>query len=103
MTRHVNTWFITGASSGLGLAFAEKALEEGDQVVLAARSRQAMKAVVACFPDMALAIEMDITDRPQRTTAVRGAEAHFGRIDVLVNNAGVDFLGAIDGESVTWR
>jgi NAD(P)-dependent dehydrogenase (short-subunit alcohol dehydrogenase family) len=96
MARHVNTWFITGASSGLGLAFAEKALEEGDQVVLAARSQQTMKAVVARFPDTALAIEMDITDREQRATAVRVAETRFGRIDVLINNAGVDFLGAIE-------
>ncbi len=96
MARHVNTWFITGASSGLGLAFAETALEQGDQVVLAARSLETMKATVARFPDRALAIEMDVTNREQRTTAVRAAETHFGRIDILVNNAGVDFLGAIE-------
>lgn len=96
MARHLNTWLITGASSGLGLAFVETALGQGDQVVLAARSLETMNAVVARFPNTALAIEMDITDRKQRTAAVRAAEAHFGRIDVLVNNAGVDFLGAIE-------
>ncbi|MBW8858876.1 MAG: SDR family NAD(P)-dependent oxidoreductase [Caulobacter sp.] len=65
----MNTRFITGASRGLGLAFAEKALEQGDQLVLAARSLEVMKAAGARFPDTALAIEMDITDQEQRTTA----------------------------------
>ena len=90
------TWLITGASSGLGYALAEFVLQRGDQVVLAARSVQAMDKLVARYPDSALAVGLDVTDRQQRIAAVEQAQARFGRIDVLVNNAGIDFLGAIE-------
>jgi NADP-dependent 3-hydroxy acid dehydrogenase YdfG len=96
MTPHANTWFITGASSGLGVALAEKALAMGHQVVLAARSVETMEAVAARYPRTALALPMDVTDREQRAAAVHQAEVRFGRVDVLVNNAGIDFLGAIE-------
>jgi NAD(P)-dependent dehydrogenase (short-subunit alcohol dehydrogenase family) len=94
--RKSRTWLITGASSGLGYALAEFVLQRGERVVLAARSTDTMKALAARFPDTALAVGLDVTQPQQRLAAVEQAEARFGGIDVLVNNAGVDFLGAIE-------
>jgi NAD(P)-dependent dehydrogenase (short-subunit alcohol dehydrogenase family) len=90
------TWLITGASSGLGYALAEFVLQRGDRVVLAARSMSSMSGLAARYPDRALAIGLDVTQPPQRIAAVERAQAHFGGIDVLVNNAGIDFLGAVE-------
>ena len=90
------TWLITGASSGLGYALAEFVLQRGDRVVLAARSMNSMRGLAARYPDRALAIGLDVTQPPQRIAAVERAQAHFGGIDVLVNNAGIDFLGAVE-------
>jgi NAD(P)-dependent dehydrogenase (short-subunit alcohol dehydrogenase family) len=91
-----STWLITGASSGLGYALAEHVLGRGDQVALAARTLEPMLALAERYPDTGLAITLDVTDARQRADAVRQAGAHFGSIDVLVNNAGVDFIGAIE-------
>src|SRR5438067_4195268 len=90
------TWLITGASSGLGYALAEFRLHRGDRVVRAARSMNSMSGLAARYPDSALAIGLDVTQPPQRIAAVERAQAHFGGIDVLVNNAGIDFLGAVE-------
>src|SRR5258707_2049234 len=94
--RKSRTWLITGASSGLGYALAEFVLQRGERVVLAARSMDSMRGLAARFPDRALAVGLDVTQPQQRLAAVEQTEAHFGGIDVLVNNAGVDFLGAIE-------
>jgi NAD(P)-dependent dehydrogenase (short-subunit alcohol dehydrogenase family) len=90
------TWLITGASSGLGYAFAEYVLQQGDRVVLGARTLASMNALAARYPDTALALTLDVTKPADRMVAVQQAEARFGAIDVLVNNAGVDFVGAIE-------
>src|SRR5947209_14231178 len=90
------TWLITGASSGLGYALAEHVLEQGDRVVLAARTLDPMLALTERYPDTGLAVRLDVSDPEQRAAAVGQAEARFGAIDVLVNNAGIDFLGAIE-------
>src|SRR6202162_735310 len=90
------TWLITGASSGLGYALAEHVLEQGDQAVLAARTLDPMTALSKRYPDTGLAVKLDVTDPDQRADALRQAEARFGAIDVLVNNAGLDFIGAIE-------
>src|ERR1700741_1182063 len=94
--RKSRTWLITGASSGLGYALAEFVLHRGDRVVLAARSMDSMRALAAPFPETARAVGLDVTQPQQRLAAVEHAEARFGGIDVLVNNAGIDFLGAIE-------
>jgi NAD(P)-dependent dehydrogenase (short-subunit alcohol dehydrogenase family) len=94
--RKSRSWLITGASSGLGYALAEFALQQGERVVLAARSLNSMNALAARYPKTALAVELDVTQARQRIAAVQQAEAHFGGIDVLVNNAGIDFIGAIE-------
>src|SRR4029077_14137820 len=94
--RTSRTWLITGASSGLGYALAEYVLERGDRVVLAARSMDSMCGLAARFPETALAVGLDVTQPQLRLAAVEQAEARFGGIDVLVNNAGIDFFGAIE-------
>jgi NAD(P)-dependent dehydrogenase (short-subunit alcohol dehydrogenase family) len=90
------TWLITGTSSGLGYALAEHTLDQGDQVVLAAPALEATRELTERYPETGLAIELDVTDPAQRADAVRQAELRFGSIDVLVNNAGIDFVGAIE-------
>jgi NAD(P)-dependent dehydrogenase (short-subunit alcohol dehydrogenase family) len=94
--RQVKTWLITGASSGLGYALAKHVLEKGDRVVMGARTLTAMSDLAARFPDTALALTLDVTRPEHRTAAVEQAESRFGGTDVLVNNAGIDFLGAIE-------
>jgi len=95
-TLKARTWLITGASSGLGYALAEFVLQRGERVVLAARSMDSMSGLSARYPDTALAVGLDVTQPQQRIAAVEQAQAHFGGIDVLVNNAGIDFLGAVE-------
>src|SRR5207245_6464250 len=90
------TWLITGASSGLGYALAEFVLQRGDRVVLAARSMNSMSGLAARYPDRALALALDVTNAEQRSAAVQQTEQRFGGIDVLVNNAGIDYIGAIE-------
>jgi len=90
------TWFITGAGSGLGAALAEHALDAGDRVVLAARSGHDLSAVRDRYPETALPVELDVVDAEQRRQAIAAAEAWAGGVDVLVNNAAIDFLGALE-------
>jgi NAD(P)-dependent dehydrogenase (short-subunit alcohol dehydrogenase family) len=90
------TWFITGASSGLGYALAEHVLEQGDRVVMGARTVGPMADLASRYPDRGLAVELDVTDPIQRASAVQACYDRMGPLDVLVNNAAVDFLGAVE-------
>src|ERR1700751_3941588 len=90
------TWFITGASSGLGYALADHILQKGERVVMGARTVPPMNELASRYPDRALAVELDVTKPDQRAFAVQRCEDHFGSLDVLVNNAAVDFLGAVE-------
>jgi NAD(P)-dependent dehydrogenase (short-subunit alcohol dehydrogenase family) len=87
-------WFITGASSGFGRAIAEAVLERGDAVVAAARSTDSLADLGP--DDRVFAVPLDVTDAAQRDAAVTKALEEFGRIDVLVNNAGRTQVGAIE-------
>ena len=87
-------WLITGASSGFGRALADAALGRGDQVVAAARDARRLADLAA--DDRVYAISLDVTDVRQRERAVEQALARFGRIDVLVNNAGRTQVGAVE-------
>jgi NAD(P)-dependent dehydrogenase (short-subunit alcohol dehydrogenase family) len=89
------TWFITGASRGLGRALALAALERGDSVVVAARSATA-DAFAAEHRDRVLARSLDVTDKSAVDAAMAAAVAHFGRLDVVVNNAGNMSMGMIE-------
>ena len=89
-------WFVTGCSNGLGREFAAVALERGARVVATARDPGRLADLVAGREDRALALPLDVTDPPQVGEAIARAEARFGRIDVLVNNAGRGVVGAIE-------
>jgi NAD(P)-dependent dehydrogenase (short-subunit alcohol dehydrogenase family) len=89
-------WFITGASSGFGRAIATAALASGDAVVAAARRLDALDELVSSAPDRALSVRLDVTDASERSAAVDRALERFGRIDVLVNNAGRTEVGAAE-------
>lgn len=90
------TWFITGASSGFGMAFAQHALELGDNVVATARSISKLEALVASSPSRVLALRLDVTRPADAAEAVKAAAAHFGSIDIVVNNAGYGIVGAVE-------
>ncbi|BAZ70658.1 short-chain dehydrogenase/reductase SDR (plasmid) [Fischerella sp. NIES-4106] len=89
-------WFITGSSKGLGRALAETVLERGEIVVLTARNPEQIEDLAASFPNQTLAVQLDVTKPEEVREAVKQAITNFGRIDVLVNNAGYGVLGAIE-------
>ncbi|MET8312411.1 SDR family oxidoreductase [Micromonospora sp. NPDC005173] len=89
------TWFITGASRGLGRAFTVAALERGDRVVAAARTI-ARDDFDERHGDRLLVLRLDVTDRPAVFAAVATAVEHFGRLDIVVNNAGTMSMGMVE-------
>lgn len=90
------TWFVTGCSSGLGRAIAEAAREAGDCVVATARQPATLAGWAAGAPERCLVLPLDVTDSLQVAVAVAAAAARFGRVDVVVNNAGYGLLGAVE-------
>jgi NAD(P)-dependent dehydrogenase (short-subunit alcohol dehydrogenase family) len=89
-------WFVTGASRGLGRAIATAALERGDRVGATARDVAALDDLVAEHGDAVLPLRLDVTDPAQAAAAVRAAADRFGRIDVVVNNAGHGLFGYVE-------
>ncbi len=87
------TWFITGASRGLGADIAAAALKAGDRVVATARQRAAVSDALGPDSEQLLSLSLDVTDAAQAQAAAAAALARFGAIDVLVNNAGYGHLG----------
>lgn len=89
-------WFVTGSSRGLGRCIVEAALEAGDQVIATARDPQVLAELKARWSDALLTIRLDVTDPEAASAAVTQAVSRFGRIDVVVNNAGKADLAAIE-------
>ncbi|NDP59936.1 MAG: SDR family NAD(P)-dependent oxidoreductase, partial [Oxalobacteraceae bacterium] len=87
-------WFITGCSTGFGRELAIQALEQGYRTVVTARNPADISDLAALGD--ALVLALDVTDQSQVDAAVQAATTHFGRIDVLVNNAGIGYFGAIE-------
>jgi NAD(P)-dependent dehydrogenase (short-subunit alcohol dehydrogenase family) len=90
------TWFITGASKGFGREWTEAALERGDRVAATARRLETLDTLVDAHGDNVLPIQLDVTDRDGDFAAVQRAADHFGRLDVVVNNAGYGHFGMIE-------
>jgi NAD(P)-dependent dehydrogenase (short-subunit alcohol dehydrogenase family) len=88
-------WFITGASRGFGALIAKEALSRGDFVVATARNPQQVVDTIGKH-DQLLAVKLDVTDEQAAIAAAKAAIERFGRIDVLVNNAGYGLLGAVE-------
>jgi len=91
----MSVWFVTGASRGLGAAITREALSRGHQVTATARDADALRRAFAESPDV-LPMAVDVTDERQINAAVEATVERFGRIDVLVNNAGRGQVGAVE-------
>lgn len=92
-------WFITGSSRGFGRIWANAALERGDKVAATARSLSGIADLRKKYGTQVLTLELDVTKPEQVTQAVQQAHAHFGRIDVVLNNAGYSLVGTIEEAS----
>jgi NAD(P)-dependent dehydrogenase (short-subunit alcohol dehydrogenase family) len=89
-------WLITGASSGLGRALAEAALGAGDRVIATARDPQRLDELTGRYRGQAIAARLDVTDADEARAAVDDGLAAFGRLDIVVNNAGYGLFGALE-------
>ncbi|TCD01281.1 SDR family NAD(P)-dependent oxidoreductase [Pedobacter psychroterrae] len=87
---------ITGASRGFGRIWAEEFLKRGDKVVATARDINALSNLKEIYGDLILPLELDVNDRKQGIDVVVKTRAHFGRIDILINNAGYGVFGAVE-------
>lgn len=89
-------WFITGTSKGFGRVWAEAALARGDRVAATARDPQTLEPLVREHGENVLALALDVTDKAAVDAAVAQAHARFGRLDVVVNNAGYGLFGTVE-------
>ena len=89
-------WLITGGSTGIGRSLAKQVLEGGDRAAVSARKPEALRELTEQFGESALALTLDVTQRDLIAEAVDKTEKHFGKIDVLVNNAGYGYFSAIE-------
>lgn len=98
-------WLITGSSSGFGRALAEAVLKHGDSLVATARKPEQLDDLVKQYPETAKAVRLDVTNKTVVKAAVDTALEAFGRIDVLVNNAGYGLIGALEevSDEQIWR
>ena len=92
-------WFITGASRGFGRVWTEAALKRGDKVAATARKLDSIAGLKEMYGDNVLTLELDVTNHDQVNSAVTQAHAHFGRLDVVLNNAGYSLVGTIEEAS----
>jgi NAD(P)-dependent dehydrogenase (short-subunit alcohol dehydrogenase family) len=96
MSNGPKVWFITGTSKGFGRIWAEAALERGDRVAATARNIESLKDLVETYGDAVMPISLDVTDKAAVDSAVAQAHDHFGRLDVVVNNAGYGLFGTVE-------
>jgi NAD(P)-dependent dehydrogenase (short-subunit alcohol dehydrogenase family) len=89
-------WLITGCSTGFGRELAKEVLSSGYRAAVTARNPDDIKDIVAEYPDTAIALKLDVTYADDIKTAVQQVKEKFGQIDVLVNNAGIGYFGAVE-------
>lgn len=89
-------WFVTGSSKGFGREFVLAALERGDKVAATARNTDTLSDLVEKYGDAVLPLQLDVTDRDQVFEAVKAAHDAFGRLDVVINNAGYGLFGTVE-------
>ena len=89
-------WFITGCSTGFGRELAKFALATGDKVAVTSRNTDDVDDIIEAFPATSISLSLDVTKPGEIKSAVEEAHRSFGRIDVLVNNAGIGYFGAIE-------
>ena len=97
----MKTWFITGTSRGFGREWAIAALDRGDRVAATARDTATLDDLVSTYGDAVLPLALDVTDRAACIAAVQSAHERFGRLDVVVNNAGYGQFGMVEELSET--
>lgn len=90
------TILITGASRGFGKIWAEAFLKRGDNVAITARNTDALKPIVQKYGDAVLALQLDVNNHDEALEVVGRVQKHFGRIDVVINNAGYGLFGAVE-------
>lgn len=101
MNPNPKTWFITGASKGIGQTLARQLLERGDRVAVTSRTLQSLEAALGPASDRLLPLQVDLTDERSVQSAINQTIARFGRLDVVVNNAGYGQQGTIEALSDT--
>jgi NAD(P)-dependent dehydrogenase (short-subunit alcohol dehydrogenase family) len=89
-------WFITGTSKGFGRVWAEAALARGDRVAATARDIKTLAPLIERFGERVAALSLDVTDKSAVGAAIKSAHERFGRLDVVINNAGYGLFGAIE-------
>ena len=89
-------WFITGCSTGFGRELAKHVLESGHKAIVASRKTEDVEDIVKDYADTAIAVKLDVTKQDEIRSSVEKAIKKFGQIDVLVNNAGIGYFGAIE-------
>lgn len=96
MTRSPKVWFITGTSRGFGRIWTEEALARGDRVVVTARDTTSLQPLVDLYGNYILPVRLDVRDQAAVIQAVRDSRQYFGRLDVVVNNAGYGLFGMVE-------
>lgn len=89
-------WLITGTSSGFGRVWTEAALKRGDKVAATARNPEVLRDLTSAYPNELLVLPLDVTDRDAVFDAVSQAQKRFGRLDVVVSNAGYGYMGSLE-------
>ena len=93
---NMTTWLITGCSSGIGRGIAKAVLKNGDNAVVTARDISTVADIIADYPDTAISVALDITDKESITNAVKAAADKFDGVDILVNNAGYGYRSSVE-------